>query len=227
MEEVNLYESSALREHTMPVIRPGGFELTANGLAHCRLAPDARVLDVGCGIGATVDYLRRRHGLATIGLDASALLLQDGTRPYGASPLMQARAEQLPAADGSFMLLGLEVRGEINPDLVRAMGGLVYGCGSGHGTCGTLTAGCCLLALYAGKGSTDETSSDRLMHMLQELNDWFSRHTGCASNDMSCDAIVGEAGPVASRQRCGTIVVETYGKVMEILTANGIDPMTI
>lgn len=41
------------------------------------------------------------------------------------------------------------------------------------------------------------------------------------------DAIVGEAGPVASRQRCGTIVVETYGKVMEILTANGIDPMTI
>jgi hypothetical protein len=125
------------------------------------------------------------------------------------------------------MLLGLEVRGESNPDLVRAMGGLAYGCGSGHSTCGTLTAGCCLLALYAGKGSIDEISSDRLVLMLQELNDWFGQHTGCASNDMSCDAIVGEAGPAASRQRCGIIVAETYGKVMEILTVNGIDPMVV
>jgi hypothetical protein len=125
------------------------------------------------------------------------------------------------------MLLGLEVRGESNPDLVRAMGGLAYGCGSGHNTCGTLTAGCCLLALYAGKGSVDETSSDRLVLMLQELNVWFSQHTGCDADDMSCEAIVGEAGPAASRQRCGTIVAETYGKVMEILTTNGINPMEV
>ena len=123
------------------------------------------------------------------------------------------------------IILGLELRGESNPGLVRAMAGLAYGCGSGRGTCGTLAAGCCLLALYAGKGGDAESGSDRLALMLDELNDWFSQHTGCADRDMSCDAIVGEAGPVASRQRCGAIVADTYAKVMEILAANGIDPL--
>ena len=121
------------------------------------------------------------------------------------------------------ILLGLELRGADNPNLVRAMGGLAYGCGCGRGSCGVLTGGCCLLALYAGKGSDEETPSDRLMLMLQELNDWFSQHAGCTPKDMSCDAIVGEAGPEASRQRCGAILAETYGKVLEILDANGID----
>lgn len=121
------------------------------------------------------------------------------------------------------MLLALELRGVDNPDLVRAMGGMAYGCGSGYGSCGVLTGGCCMMALYAGKGSTHETPLDFFELMLQELNDWFSRHTGCAVDDMSCHAIVGEAGPAASRQRCGHILQETYSKVIEILTANGID----
>lgn len=123
------------------------------------------------------------------------------------------------------ILLGLELRAESNAGLVRAMGGLAYGCGSGHGSCGVLTGGCCLLALYAGKGSADERPSERLELMLQELNDWFRRHTGCDPGDMSCDAIVGEAGPAASRQRCGAILAETFNKVLDILAANEIDPM--
>lgn len=123
------------------------------------------------------------------------------------------------------ILFALELRGVDNPDLVRAMGGLAYGCGSGHGSCGVLTGGCCLLALYAGKGRARETPSDRFELMLQELNDWFSRYIGCATDDMSCHAIVGEAGPEASRQRCGNILKDTYGKVIEILSANDIDPL--
>jgi Putative redox-active protein (C_GCAxxG_C_C) len=122
------------------------------------------------------------------------------------------------------ILLGLEVRQETNPGLVRAMGGLAYGCGSGYGSCGVLTGGCCLLALYAGKGDDTETESDRLALMLQELNDWFGQHTGCAAGDLSCDAIVGDSGPAASRQRCGALVADTYAKVMEILAANEFDP---
>lgn len=125
------------------------------------------------------------------------------------------------------ILLGLELRNEDNPALVRAMGGLAYGCGSGHASCGVLSGAACLIALYAGNDNADESPSDRLILMLQELNDWFREHTGCASTDMSCDAIVGEAGPEASRQRCGSILAETYGKVMEILTINGIDPTVV
>lgn len=123
------------------------------------------------------------------------------------------------------ILLGLELRGATNPDLVRAMGGLAYGCGGGRGSCGVLTGGCCLLALYAGKGSDAEIASDRLALMLEALNDWFCQYTGCTPDDMTCNAIVGEAGPLASRQRCGAILADTYAKVMEILAANAIDPL--
>lgn len=150
-------------------------------------------------------------------------------RPDGRFPIDDTLIRILQLGQQGFtcsqiiILLALEFRGTDNPDLVRAMGGLAYGCGSGYGSCGVLTGGCCLMALYAGKGRAEETPSDRFELMLQDLNDWFSRYTGCAPDDMSCHAIVGEAGPEASRQRCGTILQNTYGKVIEILTANGID----
>lgn len=123
------------------------------------------------------------------------------------------------------ILLGLDIRGESNPGLVRAMGGLAFGCGSGRGSCGVLTGGCCLLSLYAGKGSDEESPSDSLTLMLQELTDWFAARTGCEPNDMSCEAIAGDAGPADLRQRCGAIVADTYAKAMEILAANGFDPL--
>jgi arsenite methyltransferase len=97
---MNLYESPALRAVTGPVIRPGGFALTDRGLARCRLRADARVLDIGCGAGGSVDYLRRRHDLAAVGLDLSASLLAEGLQTHGNLPLVRGRAEQLPMADG-------------------------------------------------------------------------------------------------------------------------------
>lgn len=105
MGVVTLFESAALREVSGPVIRPGGFALTERGLAHCRLAPGDRVLDVGCGTAAVVDYLRRRHGLAALGLDYSAALLAEGARAFGGSPLVRGLAERLPAADGCFRVV--------------------------------------------------------------------------------------------------------------------------
>ncbi|MFH1156940.1 MAG: C-GCAxxG-C-C family protein [Pseudomonadota bacterium] len=119
--------------------------------------------------------------------------------------------------------MGLELRGEDNPALVRAMTGLAYGCGAGAGTCGALTGGCCLIALFAGKGSDEEQASDRILLMLTELSDWFSEQVGQQYGGMECQAIVGDEGPSASAIRCGDIVVRTYGKVLEILAANGIE----
>lgn len=101
MEEINLYESRALRDITGPVIRPGGFRLTDRGMAYCDLAPRARVLDIGCGTGAAADYLRRCRGLSVMGLDLSAVLLAQGGRTYAGCPLVRGRAEQLPVSDGN------------------------------------------------------------------------------------------------------------------------------
>ena len=142
--------------------------------------------------------------------DTLIRMLQLGQKGYSCSQII--------------ILLGLEQRGEVNPGLVRAMEGLAYGCGSGRGSCGALTGGCCLLALYAGKGDDEEAASECLPLMLQELTDWFAARSGCENGEISCDAIVGEEGPAAARQRCGSIVADTYAKVMEILTTNEIDP---
>ncbi len=122
------------------------------------------------------------------------------------------------------VLLALGVRGEENPALVRSMAGLAYGCGAGRSTCGALTGGCCLLALYAGKGGDAERTSDRLMLMLTELSDWFEDQVGATHGGTACDRIVGEEGPAAAQGRCGDIVVRTYEKAMEILTTHGFDP---
>jgi hypothetical protein len=122
------------------------------------------------------------------------------------------------------MRLFLEARGEDNPALVRSMAGLAYGCGAGRATCGTLTGACCVLGLYAGKGADNEPGSERLMLMLQELSEWFEEHVGSRHGGIACDRIVGADAPAAARQRCGTIVADTYSRLLEILSANGFDP---
>jgi len=121
------------------------------------------------------------------------------------------------------ILLALEAKGEQNSALVRAAAGLAYGCGTGKGSCGVLTGGSCVIALFAGKGSDEEQESEKFMMMLQDLSDWFSEHVGSQYGGIECQAIVGEEGPAAARQRCGRILAETYTKVMEILIANGFD----
>jgi len=122
------------------------------------------------------------------------------------------------------ILLALEARGEQNPALVRAAAGLAYGCGTGKGTCGVLTGGSCVIALFAGKGSDEEQESEKFLLMLQDLSDWFSDHVGSQYGGIECQAILGEEGPAAARQKCGAILAETYAKVMEILVSNDFDP---
>jgi hypothetical protein len=128
------------------------------------------------------------------------------------------------------MKLALELRGEENPALVRAMAGPGYGCGSGAATCGALVGGCCVLALYTGNsesgrhGARAELGSEALRPMQAALTDWFEKRVGGQDGGTTCDRIVGAGGPAANRQRCGVIVAETYTQTMAILAAHGIDP---
>ncbi len=119
------------------------------------------------------------------------------------------------------LLLGLEAQGKVNPDLIRAMGGLANGCGFSGGPCGTLTGAACLLSLYAGKGTDDEYQDENLTYMLRDLGAWFTQKYGSLYGDTTCETIVGDRTEM--RQRCGAIVAETYAKVMELLIACGYD----
>ncbi len=83
-------------------LRPGGLELTDRIVGLAQLPGGARVLDVGCGSGATVARLADSHGLRPVGIDAS---LAQIARARAARPDLEfvaGRAEDLPFAAGAF-----------------------------------------------------------------------------------------------------------------------------
>ena len=119
------------------------------------------------------------------------------------------------------VIMALEGRGESNPDLIRAMGGLANGCGHDSGTCGVLTGAACMLSLYAGKGTDDEHEDEILKYLLNDLTVWFEETVGGRYGGINCGTIVGDRTEV--RQRCGGIVAETYRYAVDLLVASGYD----
>lgn len=118
-ERVRVYEQPPLRQVAGETLRPGGLELTERALSLCSLPPGSRVLDVGCGTGATVEHLAVSHRLSAIGVDPSARFLQEGrgTNPH----LLQAPGERLPLSSGSVDAVLAECTLSLMADLDRAL----------------------------------------------------------------------------------------------------------
>lgn len=117
------------------------------------------------------------------------------------------------------LINGLEAQGKENPDVVRAMSGLVGGMGFSGKTCGALTGGACLIGLYAGKGTAEEMEDSRVNDMVRELVAWFEAET-LPYGSIACNDIL-ENDPANRMMRCPQLVLSTQDKVREILTANG------
>lgn len=118
---IRIYERPGLREALGDTLHPGGLALTDEMLAACSLPPGARVLDVGCGTGATVLHLRARYGLAAAGVDASAMLLAHSRRCESTLPLVQAYGERLPIRDGLLHAVIAECSLSLMPDIDVAL----------------------------------------------------------------------------------------------------------
>ena len=101
-------------------LRPGGLDLTERAMAFCSLPARARVLDVGCGTGTTVQYLQD-SGYCANGVDLSPLLLQAGRHRYSASPLLQAMGERLPLVTRCFSAIIAECSLSIFADAGAAL----------------------------------------------------------------------------------------------------------
>ena len=120
------------------------------------------------------------------------------------------------------MLMGLELQGKDNPDLIRALQGLAGGLGFSGETCGALTGGACLLGLYAGRGWAGDEAEPRLDLMVDELVAWFKDGYGNEYGGIRCDDIL--AGkPQNMVTRCPTMVAGTYQEVKELLVRYGFD----
>jgi len=120
------------------------------------------------------------------------------------------------------LMMGLDLMGKTNPDLIRSMNSLAGGLGfSGH-VCGALTGGCCLLGLYAGKGVPEEPQKPELDIMVQDLVKWFSDEYTPLYGGILCREIL-DGNMQNSPSRCPNIVVSTFQKVKELLIEKGYD----
>ena len=121
------------------------------------------------------------------------------------------------------ILMDLMDKGIENHDLIRAMAGLCVGTGGSGKTCGIVTGGACLMGIYAGKGTPEETRSYNLNKMIMEYIEWFEEEY----ESLDCEEIVGVDTLEDIRTnmvypvKCGNLMTGAYKKVKDILKEYG------
>lgn len=102
-------------------IRPGGSVLTERALHYCGFAPQARILDIGCGNGATLAHMQEAHGLQAMGIDLSPVLLDEARRRHTSLTLILGTGERLPFPGASFDGVILECTLSLMADGMEAL----------------------------------------------------------------------------------------------------------
>jgi C_GCAxxG_C_C family probable redox protein len=123
------------------------------------------------------------------------------------------------------VLLALDAKQKTNPELVRAMTGLLAGMGCGK-VCGALTGGCCVLGLYAGKAHPRENPDERLQTMLTRFVEWFETEFTKLYGGINCADIVQDDARLRLF-RCPDIVRRTHEELVTILEENNFDPASV
>lgn len=96
-----IYKHPAWESASEQVMHPGGLEVTERMFAFCDFQPGARVLDIGCGAGATLRHITATHQLKGFGLDISSILLTRARHSNSETMLTLGRSEYLPFANES------------------------------------------------------------------------------------------------------------------------------
>ena len=145
-------------------------------------------------------------------------------RPLEVSQRIFQLAQQEYHCSQILMILGLELQGKCDWDLVRTVDGLKGGLGFSGKLCGALTGAVCLLGLYAGRGPLEEKSDFSLTLMTQELVDWFEGTYGGKYGGIDCEQILSGVGREGKSATCKSLVLECYHRAIGLLEANGFDP---
>lgn len=83
-------------------IRPGGRKLTERAVTLSGFTSGSRVLDVGCGNGATLTYLQEDLGATAVGVDPSVKLLDQARGRHICLSLILGTGAALPFSEESF-----------------------------------------------------------------------------------------------------------------------------
>lgn len=102
-----LFENEAFQEICGETLHPGGIELTEKALSLSHFPKGAKLLDIGCGKGETVNLLKSKYGYDAIGLEQSEVLLEEAKKAFPDSDFKRGDADFLdfPSRifDGVFM----------------------------------------------------------------------------------------------------------------------------
>lgn len=105
--ECRLFENAVFEELFDGAIRPGGSQLTQRAMELCNFPKGAKILDVGCGYGTTVEFLQSNYHVDAVGIDLSTTLLERGKARNPNLNLLYGDAEMLDfpslSFDGIFM----------------------------------------------------------------------------------------------------------------------------
>ncbi|TCO71822.1 DVU_1556 family methyltransferase [Marinisporobacter balticus] len=102
MDGCNAYESRCMSDVMGETLRPGGFDLTEKAIAFCNITDQNEVLDLGCGMGATVRYLYKKHNIKAVGIDPSEKLLKIAKEKCVFADFVTGTGDFLPFPDESF-----------------------------------------------------------------------------------------------------------------------------
>ena len=86
----------------------GGLEATDELIQHCKITKDKHILDVGCGVGQTAEYIARTIGARVTGIDINPGMVKrskERTKNKGVPHLTEFReadAQDLPFEDNTF-----------------------------------------------------------------------------------------------------------------------------
>lgn len=116
-----VYEDKKIPDLMNGVFRPGGLELTKSAVTRSGLAAGAKVLDIGCGSGKTVKFLRDELDLRAFGIDKAANMVEKGLAVDETLNLQVASADDLPFGDGCFDAVTAECVFCLLPDKLQAL----------------------------------------------------------------------------------------------------------
>lgn len=83
------------------VLRPGGLKLTKRIVDFSCFEPDEEILDLGCGVGTTVEFLTDIIGIEAVGVDLSEEAIEKGKQRNPNLQLIKGTGNNLPFADAA------------------------------------------------------------------------------------------------------------------------------
>ena len=102
MESCNAYESRCMSDVMGHTLRPGEFRLTKRAVEFCHITSEHKILDLGCGMGASIGFLYRNYNIKAVGIDPSEKLLGIARENCPSARFLSGTGDFLPFDNESF-----------------------------------------------------------------------------------------------------------------------------